>query len=178
MQIGCLGNITFEVSDSVLKTIRGASWSGSANIQSHARHLDVALPEFVGVEPDSFTFSIRISKNLGADPVKDIEKIIEYERNGIALFLTIGTISYGSYKWLIQKHKITFEQYERNGDLSGVDISITLKEYPKTDSTVTKSTASTTISKGTSSTAGTAAAVVAAVKSAYSYITGIFKSLK
>ena len=169
MQIGCLGNITFEVSDSVLKTIRGASWSGSANIQSHARHLNVALPEFVGVESDSFTFSIRVSKNLGADPVKDIEKIIEYERNGIALFLTIGTMSYGSYKWLIQKHKITFEQYERNGDLSGVDISITLKEYPKTDSTVSKSTAST---------ASTAAALITAVKSAYSYITGIFKSSK
>lgn len=131
MTIGCLGSIPFEVSSKEIKTIRDASWSGSASIQTHQRHLDNALQEFVGVDPDSFTFNIRISKYLGSDPIADVATIFEYERTGTAVPLVIGTKGYGKYRWLVKKHKTTLEHYDIAGDVVGVDLSITLTEYTK-----------------------------------------------
>ncbi len=129
MQIGCLGEIIFEVSDSVLKTIRDATWSGSAAISTHQRHLDNALQEFVGVNPDSFQFSIRISQFLGANPLDDIGKLFSYERNGTAVQLTIGSKGYGKYRWLVSKHEVSLEHFDKEGNLVGADISVSLTEY-------------------------------------------------
>lgn len=131
MLIGCLGNIPFEVSTRAIKTIRDAAWSGSASIQTHQRHLDNALQEFVGIDPDSFTFNIRISDYLGSSALSEISKIFDYERNGTAVPLVIGSKGYGKYRWLIKKHKVTLEYYDKYGNLIGADISITLTEYTK-----------------------------------------------
>ncbi len=129
MKIGCLGEIAFEVSSKEIKTIRDVAWSGSASISTHQRHLGNCLQEFVGIDPDSITFNIRISKYLGSDPLEDIGRIFEYERGGVAVRLVIGSKTYGKYKWLIKKHKTALEHFDKNGDLVGVDISLTLTEY-------------------------------------------------
>ncbi|MBQ6052975.1 MAG: phage tail protein [Clostridia bacterium] len=131
MKIGCLGDIVFEVSDKEMKTIRDATWSGSASIATHQRHLDNALQEFVGVDPDSFEFKIRISQFLGSDPLTDISKLFDYERGGTAVPLTIGKKGYGKYRWLVKKHKTSLEHYDKVGNLVGVDITVTLTEYTK-----------------------------------------------
>lgn len=131
MKIGCLGEIVFEVSDKEIKTIRDASWSGSVSISTHQRHLNSALQEFVGINPDSFEFKIRVSMFLGSDPHKDIEKLLEYERGGIAVPLTIGKTGYGRYRWLVSKHKITLEHFDKMGNLVGADITVSLAEYTK-----------------------------------------------
>lgn len=131
MKIGCLGKIVFEVSDKEMKTIRDASWSSSASIATHQRHLGDALQEFVGSNPDSFEFKIRVSRFLGSDPEKDIETLLGYVREGIVVPLTIGKKSYGKYRWLVQKVGINLENYDRTGNLVGVDLSVTLTEYTK-----------------------------------------------
>lgn len=131
MKIGCLGDIAFEVSTKTLQTIRDASWGGSASISTHQRHLSNALQEFVGDDPDSFTFNIRISAYLGSDPLKEINKIFDYERKGKVLQLIIGSKVYGKFRWLIKKHKVTMENFDKFGNLIGADISITLTEYTK-----------------------------------------------
>lgn len=131
MKVGCLGDIVFEVSDGEIKTIRDASWSGSVSISTHQRHLDNALQEFVGINSDSFEFKIRVSMFLGSDPLKEIEKLLDYERSGTAVQLTIGKTSYGKYRWLISKHKITLEHFDKAGNLVGADITVSLTEYTK-----------------------------------------------
>lgn len=131
MKIGCLGDIIFEVSDKEIQTIRDASWSGSATISTHQRHLDNALQEFVGTDPDQFEFKMMVSRFLGSDPLTVINKLFEYERGGIAVPLTIGKKGYGKYRWLIKKHKTEMEHYDKFGNLIGADITITLTEYTK-----------------------------------------------
>lgn len=131
MTIGCLGEVAFEVSDSVVKTIDKATWSGSANIQTHQRHLDNALQEFVSVDPDAFTFTMVLSKYLGADPLTDIGKIFEYERGGIAVPLVLGNKIYGKYRWLIKSHKAKLELYDGRGNLTSATVDVTLTEYTK-----------------------------------------------
>lgn len=131
MKIGCLGDIAFEVSDSIIKTLDKVTWSGSVNIQTHQRHLHNALQEFVSINPDEITFTIKLSRYLGVDPMTDIVKIFEYERGGIALPLTIGNKAYGKYMWLIKNHKIKMELYDRGGNLTSADVDVALTEYTK-----------------------------------------------
>lgn len=131
MKIGCLGDIAFKVSNSQIKTIDKATWSGSANIQTHKRHLDNSLQEFVGVDPDSFTFTMVLSRYLGVNPEKDINKIWEYERGGITVPLTLGKKVYGKYRWLIKSHKVKMEHYDGRGNLTSATVDITLTEYTK-----------------------------------------------
>ena len=79
MQIGCLGDIIFEVSDKVVRTIEDVTWSGSVSIHTHTRHLDNSLQEFVSIDPDSFKFSIMLSSYLGVNPMDEIVKIAAYD---------------------------------------------------------------------------------------------------
>lgn len=131
MRIGCLGDVAFEVSASIIKTIDSVVWSGSANIQTHQRHLDNSLQEFVGIDPDAITFTITLSKYLGADPLTDIVKIFDYERGGIAVPLTIGNKAYGKYMWLVKNHKTKMEHYDREGNCISAKVDVTLTEYTK-----------------------------------------------
>ena len=132
MIVGCLGDIVFSVSQRTIKTLRDVAWQGSASIQSHKRHLNVDLPEFVGSDLDSITFSIRLSKFLGvSNPMSDIARLLTYERSGTALPLTIGEKGYGRYRWLISKHKVSLEQYDKIGNVVTADVSLTLTEYPE-----------------------------------------------
>lgn len=131
MILGCLGSIAFEVSTRTVKTIRDAEWSGSVTIQTHQRHLDNALQEFVGIDPDAFTFSIRISNYLGADPLSAVSQLFAYERSGTPIPLIIGSKIYGKYRWLIKKHKTALEYYDKYSNVIGVDVSVTLTEYTK-----------------------------------------------
>ena len=129
MKVGCLGDIVFEVSAGVIKTVRDVSISGSANYQKHQRHLDKELLEFVGSESDSITLSVRISKQLGVDPIKELEKISKYIKEGKSVLLTLGTRSYG--KWVITKHKTKYEFFDKYGNVICADTTLTLSEYVK-----------------------------------------------
>jgi hypothetical protein len=130
-KVGCLGDIIFTVSDDAIKTFRDASLSGSVQIAGHKRHLGTTLQEFTGIDPDAFSFSIRLSKYLGTDPHVEINKIINYERTGYTLPLIVGESRIGSYRWLIEKHKIVLEGHDKSGNLVTADVTISLTEYVK-----------------------------------------------
>ena len=131
MKIGSLGDVAFEVSDSVIRTIDNATWSGSANIHTHARHLDNALQEFVSIDPDAFSFTMILSRYLGVDPMTELNRIWTYERGGIAVPLTLGNKAYGKYRWLVKSHKVKMEHYDGRGNLTSCKVDVTLTEYTK-----------------------------------------------
>lgn len=131
MKIGSLGDIIFEVSEDTIRTIRNASWSGSARLAEHQRHLQKSLVEFCGSDPDAITFSIQLSAYLGTDPKEYIKKLVAYEKNGTAVVLVLGAVKYGEYRWLIDKHKVNMDNYDGAGNLTSADVSVTLKEYIK-----------------------------------------------
>lgn len=128
-QIGCLGDIIFSVSDDVIRTFSNATWSGSARYSTHNRHLNNALTEFTGVDPDKFTLEIKLFKVMGVEPMVELVKIWNHERAGRPLSLAIGQKPYGKFKWCIEDHKISFETYDTAGNLSGATVSLSLLEY-------------------------------------------------
>lgn len=127
--IGCLGDIIFEASDATVRTLDNMTWSGSARYAVHDRHLTHALTEFVGLNPDKITFDITLSADLGVDPLTEVVKILNIERSGKAVPLTIGTKGYGKYRWTITKHEEKMKAFYRNGDVHTSTVSVSLQEY-------------------------------------------------
>ena len=127
--IGCLGDIAFEVSEDVVKTLDNWQWSGSARYATHQRHLTNALTEFTGLDPDKITFEMTLSVNLGVDPMEDVVKLWKYERSGQALPLTVGTKAYGKYRWTVVSHDMKMQAFDRAGDVAHATVSVTLQEY-------------------------------------------------
>ncbi|MFR1110746.1 MAG: phage tail protein, partial [Anaerotruncus colihominis] len=76
--IGCLGDVAFTVSDSVIRTLSNFQWSGSARYATHQRHLGRGLLEFTGTDPDKISFDITLSAQLGVTPAKEIARIAKY----------------------------------------------------------------------------------------------------
>ena len=90
--IGCLGDVAFTVSDSVIRTLSNFQWSGSARYATHQRHLGRGLLEFTGTDPDKISFDITLSAQLGVTPAKEIARIAKYVSSGKKLPLTIGNL--------------------------------------------------------------------------------------
>ena len=80
MVVGCLGDIIFQVSEETTETLQGTEWSGEARYAVHQRHLQNALTEFTGIEPDKISFSMQLTPLLGADIIGELVKIWTYER--------------------------------------------------------------------------------------------------
>lgn len=131
MQVGVLGDIVFQVSSNVIKTIDNLQWSGSARYSEHNRHLTNTLTEFTGIDPDTMSFDMELSAYLGVDPMAELTKIWTYERSGKPLSFVVGERAYGKYKWTIKSHKIKMRTYDKRGNVTGASVSVDLLEYLK-----------------------------------------------
>lgn len=129
MVIGCLGDIVFEVSSETVETIDNVVWSGSVRYPAHQRHGTNALTEFAGIDPDQFSFDIILSAYLGINPIAEVVKIWNYERNGQAVPLVIGNKAYGKYRWSIVDHKMKMQTFDNEGDVTSAVVSVSLQEY-------------------------------------------------
>ena len=127
--IGCLGDIVFEVSESPVRTLNNMIWSGSARYATHNRHLNHALTEFTGLDPDKFKFDITFSAELGTDPMNEVVKLWNIKRSGEAVPLTIGTKPYGKFRWNLLNLQMKTKAYYRNGDIHTATVSVSLQEY-------------------------------------------------
>ena len=125
--------LIFEVSSETLETIKNMTWSGSARYATHQRHMTHALTEFVGLDPDKITFDIMFLAQLGVDPMKELVKLWNYEREGTALQLVLGEHGYGMYRWTITSHKTKVEYTDVHGNLYCAEVSISLQEYLNKD---------------------------------------------
>ncbi|WP_113673760.1 phage tail protein [Vallitalea guaymasensis] len=129
--IGSLGDIIFEVSHDTVRTFDDMKWNSGVKYTTHERHLKDSLIEFVGVLPDTITFNIKFSAFLGVNPIEEITKLLDAEREGKVLRLVIGCKAYGKYKWTIEKSSKDLERFDNKGNLVVAKVSISLKEYTR-----------------------------------------------
>ena len=129
MQIGCLGELIFSVSDSLVQTLSNMQWSGGARYATHQRRLKDALAEFCGLDPDKISFDLVLSAFLGVEPQAELNKIWQYERSGEAVSLVIGDKAYGKYRWNLVSHKIKMQYFDKRGNLLQATVSVSLQEY-------------------------------------------------
>lgn len=131
MKIGSLGDIIFEISDDVIQSINHMEYSGSASITTHSLRMRKGVPEFTGTALDQISITVRVALILGADPADMIQKVKTYSENGTVLRLQIGKNKVGDNRWLISKYKITYEDYDSQGELIDASVNLSLVEYPK-----------------------------------------------
>ena len=129
MQVGVLGDIVFQVSWGKIVTPSNIQWDGSARHAVHQRHLQNALTEFTGRDPDKISFDIYLASIFGVDPMGAIWQLFNYERQGTPLALTIGEHGYGRYRWNIISHSTTVQDTDGEGNLIAATIRLNLQEY-------------------------------------------------
>ena len=130
--IGCLGDIPFQVSSDTVQTLNNAKWTGSAKYAMHQRHAADAITEFIGNDPDKFTFEMILSAYLGVNPMSLLDKIAQYRREGRTLPLVIGDTAYGKYRWTIISHDARVQYTDERGNVLSQTVKITLQEYLRT----------------------------------------------
>lgn len=130
-QIGSFGDLTFKVSDRLVRTFDGMSWDFSAKYATHDRHIKADLLEYMGPNIETISFSMVLSVFLGVTPLKQIKKLRNMIRKGYARRLVIGGKVYGSYKWVMESGSVEMQRFDKKGNLWAAKIKITLKEYPK-----------------------------------------------
>ena len=129
MVVGWVGDIVFQVSEETVETLQDVEWSGEARYTVHQRHLQNALTEFTGVEPDKIRFSMQLTPLLGVDIIGELVKIWTYERSGEAVPLVIGDKPYGKYRWSIVKHSSKYEESDSQGNPLLATVAVELQEY-------------------------------------------------
>jgi phage protein U len=127
--IGTLGNIVFSASRSEIKTFDDMKWDSSAKYAQHERHLKDTLLEFVGTDPDKISFSMYFSVFLGINPIDEITKLLDAERNGEVMRLVIGAKAYGKDKWVIERTSKSLERFDNKGNLLIASVSVSLLAY-------------------------------------------------
>lgn len=131
MKVGALGDLIFETSANLIRTIGSMQSSGSARYATHDRHLGRGLVEFCGTEPDDITIAVTFARWLGTEPEDSLALIRQYEREGTALPFILGGKTVGDYRWVITGHKATVFAFDGRGGTAGADVTISLREYQK-----------------------------------------------
>ncbi|MBP3855011.1 MAG: phage tail protein [Ruminiclostridium sp.] len=131
MQVGALGGVAFLVSPEKIKTARSISYKGSSTYAVHKRLLGKGLLEYTGSDPETISFSIRVSKVLGEAPDSSIATLRGYVNNGTIVPFVLGNKTYGSYRWIVKSFEVKGEEYDKKGNLIGSDISVSITEYAK-----------------------------------------------
>jgi len=144
--VGYLGKdpddgVLFTSSLEEFRTPKNIKWGGSARYSTHERHLTDTLTEFTGLDPDSFSFDMLLTAELGVDPMQELAKIWAYERNAEAVGLVMGGHAYGRYRWTVRKLETKVEYTNVLGDLYAVEVSVELLEYLDGESQNTTSAA-------------------------------------
>ena len=88
-----------------------------------------SISEYTGTDLAKITFDIQLLASLGVDPMSEIWRLFDLERQGVTLPLTIGNHGYGRYRWTILSHKTKAEYYDGHGNIIGATLSISLQEY-------------------------------------------------
>ena len=127
MQVGCFGDIAFEVSDQTIKTISNFSIKGSANYATHSRIGNTDLVEMTGIGAKTISFEMVISSYLGCDPHSEVKKINSYMEQGRVGRMVIGDDYFG--RFVIQNYTQKASNYDPKNGVTVCTVSVSLLEY-------------------------------------------------
>lgn len=127
--IGYFGNIVFETSDKKILTFTDFKRSIGANYSEHDRNGKKSRLEFNGPENQEVTFKMKILAGHGAKPWQTLHKLVVACEKGKVWPLVIGTHKVGGGNYVITKLGAQYDHVWNGGELVGVSIDVTLKEY-------------------------------------------------
>lgn len=135
MTIGCIEDVTFEVSDGHLRrtgkifTPNKIGQKYSATYGSHARASGDTLIDFASEDSETYSLGITLSEFEGVNVVHSINLLREYLREGKACRMVFGNRPCGKYRWVIQDMSVTEKMWAKDGTCIAAEVSLSLLEY-------------------------------------------------
>lgn len=139
MYIGYLADIVFYTALDHVLTVSDMTRSGSARWEKHTLMLEKPVKQFSGPDVDQVTCRILLSKSLGQSPDSVVKKLRKYRDTGAVLPFIIGG------KPVSQNYFVIMSMSEDNlftdayGVTQSIEVSLTLEEYPDTNTVEEKS---------------------------------------
>lgn len=149
MDIGSFGPIVFQVSSRKVLTFGDFSRSGGSRWSLHDINQNKPMPEFVGPGQESISFKIQLKTAFGIEPEAAVERLRGFRNKGEVSTLIIGNKPVTNGFWYIDDIQEGHKLVDQNGIAHSIEVTLSLKEYPKPDNIRVKP--STSPSKGTPS---------------------------
>lgn len=127
--VGSLGDVAFEVSDKMIRTIDGYRRSASARIAQHEITGRKAISEFIGPSLESISFQMKLSRQWGVVPERELETLRKYRDEGEVLLFMLNNKVVGENKWLIESIDESVDHFGMRGEILMVTVSVSLVEY-------------------------------------------------
>lgn len=130
--LGALGDVVFISSFKIpikVRTFRDFQRDSNARWGTNEIHLQKPRSQYLGPGLDTISFTMSFDVKLGMNPRKEMERLLDYQREGKVLTLQIGGKPLGQGKWKIMNLTQSWESIDREGNLLKSDLSVTLEEY-------------------------------------------------
>lgn len=129
--VGSLGDIiTFTVSSERVLTFRDMKRDFASRWAEHNVIGKRPLVEYIGPGLRTITFTIQLNAMDGLKkPNWVIHKIELAMVKGTPMYLIIGGVQIGVYKWIVESMSEAWDKIMNNGKLVSAKVDLTLKEY-------------------------------------------------
>lgn len=127
--IGYFGrDIIFETSDQRILNFANFKREAAGRWASHEVIGKKPITQFVGPGLDTITFTVNLNGNNGVSPREEMNKWLEYARNGEAETLVVGE-PLGVDKWVVKSISQAWDVIFNRGEIFSGKVDVTLEEY-------------------------------------------------
>lgn len=127
MNIGSLGDIVFETSNTRVLTLQSFKSSREAKYEEHNVLGASPRSEFVHAGLATLDMSITLRADLGVDPIREAGRLDTYCKNGNILRLILAGVNLG--KFTLRNLSQEWKYLHRGTGPQHINITIQLKEY-------------------------------------------------
>ncbi len=100
MQVGCLGDVIFEVNSARICTVSGVRFSREARYEEHQVQGAEPRPEFLAPGLGAGSLTMLLRRDLGTEPLAEVEKVRRMLTRGEVARLIIAEKNLG--KWTVR----------------------------------------------------------------------------
>lgn len=130
--IGYMGDIPFTTSSRQVRTFFDYSRKGDPRLGTHDIIGGKSRIEFIAPPLETIDFTIKLSKGLGLNPLRELESLREMRDTGAVFNLFLGGRPVSEHKWIIASLGEAVKYFDRKGEILSVDVSLSLQEYVET----------------------------------------------
>lgn len=127
--IGSLGEITFECSSEVFRTIKDYKREVKARYAEHKLVMKTPALEFLGADTQEISFRMIFSASLGVNPREESARLQKMCTEGEAMPLVLGSEVIGDGLWVVESVSESATAWDNKGNILLSEVDVRLKSY-------------------------------------------------
>lgn len=121
------GKITFKVTEDEIKIFNDFQITRKARYVAHERINSKPLLQFMGLEADSISFNMQLVQDITGNVSDDLKALQDMFKKAEVHPLFLGQKKLGSF--VIESMNEAYKIVDNLGNIEGVNVSLSLKEY-------------------------------------------------